>query len=186
MSGRTMSDLWPRLLAAFKRPLVWWVVVAEWEQGVRVRLGKSPTLLVPGIHFRIPFLDRVYVQSVRLRTIEDSGPTVTTLDGKVAVVGYALSFSIDDMLTFYQTMSTPEQTLTARASASIARHVSKQKSTDLDVDDIASVVDIGDTSGMGLSPVTADIVGLTVCRAYRMISSGYRSGVGINEMDGER
>ena len=51
------------------RPFQWWVVVAQWELGLRIRLGKKTKALNPGIHFRIPFLDRIYIQSARLRTI---------------------------------------------------------------------------------------------------------------------
>lgn len=55
-----------------------------WEAALRVRLGRRVVMLGPGFHLRIPFLDRTFVRSVRLRTISDSGQTVVTQDGDTA------------------------------------------------------------------------------------------------------
>lgn len=179
-----MGELWPRLLAAFKKPLVWWVVIAEWEQGVRVRLGKRSAALAPGIHLRVPFLDRVYVQSVRLRTIEESGITVTTKDGQTVTLSYALSFSIIDILTFYRTMASPEQTLTARAAASLTTIVAQLAADDVQPEPVAQAVSLGDTGAVGLSPVEVAITGIAKCRTYRLLSNTYRSGVNLHDLDG--
>lgn len=179
-----MGDLWPRLLAAFKRPLVWWIVVAEWEQGVRVRLGKTSTSLGPGIHLRIPFLDRVYVQSVRLRTIEDSGTTATTKDGKTVTISFALSFSIVSMIDFYRSMASPEQTLTTRVSASIVEAVAQLESSEVSQASIQGAASVGDTDAFGLSEIDIQITAVAVCRTYRVLSRAYRSGVGLGDLDG--
>src|SRR3990167_9601576 len=99
------------IIKSLARPFQWWVVIAEWESGLLVRLGKNSRVLAPGIHLRIPFLDRIYVQSIRLRTISFSGMQCVTKDGKTAVVGASISFSVSNVKDLYDSCSTPEYTL---------------------------------------------------------------------------
>ena len=56
----------------------WWVIVAPWEQGLRVRAGKHVLLLKPGLHVRIPYIDQVFIQSSRLRIVHLAMQTVLT------------------------------------------------------------------------------------------------------------
>ena len=73
---------WLSSVFGFFKSFQLWVTVAPWEMGLRVRLGKTATVLCPGPHWRIPFLDRMFVQQVRLRSLGIGGQTVTTKDGK--------------------------------------------------------------------------------------------------------
>ena len=45
----------------------WIVIVAPWEQALRIRLGKRVKLCKAGCYLRIPFIDRIYRQSIRRR-----------------------------------------------------------------------------------------------------------------------
>ena len=56
----------------------WWVIVQPWESCLRVRLGRHVALLAPGVHWRIPYVDQAYRQSVRLRIAHL--PTQTVID----------------------------------------------------------------------------------------------------------
>ena len=58
-----------------------WVIVQKWEAGIRVRTGKHMKKLKPGVHFKIPYFDSVYVQEVRLRIVSMPTQTITTKDG---------------------------------------------------------------------------------------------------------
>ena len=106
-----------QLLQALSRPLVWWVVVATWEQGVRVRFGKSPRLLPAGLHFRIPFLDRVAVVCVRQRVVVTACRTVTTKDGHALTLAFALRYAVRDALTLVESVAQPEGTMEALAQS---------------------------------------------------------------------
>ena len=74
----------------------WWIVVAPWEIAIRVRLGKTATSLLPGFHFRIPFLDEIHIVNTRTRIVRTP---VTTLasdnknEAKIikAVIGYKVT-----------------------------------------------------------------------------------------------
>lgn len=74
-----------------------WVVVAPWEVGIRVRLGRISRSLRPGPHLRIPFLDDITLVNTRLRI--GTAPSVTLagkVDGKVRVVTPVVGYRIHD------------------------------------------------------------------------------------------
>lgn len=101
----------------------WWIVVAPWEQAVRVRLGKHVKVLGAGIFWRIPGLDVVYRQSVRRRFSSIPTQTVTTRDGKAVTVSGALAYYIADIGTLYNTLHHAEDTIQTDAAALVARFV---------------------------------------------------------------
>lgn len=179
-----MSGFLSQILAAAWRPFQWWVTIAPWERGLRVRLGKVAATLEPGIHFRVPFLDRVYVQSVRLRIIEQEGQTITTADGKVLTVSIAVQFAIEDIAKLYATIAMPEMTLLSRAAALIAEHVARARSTELTgalLEERVSAALPG--AEWGLGQCRAYITTFAVVRTYRLLQNSYRSLSGVDEME---
>lgn len=71
-----------------------WVIVAPWDVGLRVRLGRRAVALQPGPHFRIPFLDEIVLVNTRQRV--QLTPTVTVQSGervrvRTATIGYRIS-----------------------------------------------------------------------------------------------
>lgn len=55
------------ILALLGRLVSWWFVVLPWEQAVRVRAGSRVRLYGAGLHFRVPFIDYVWLQNTRRR-----------------------------------------------------------------------------------------------------------------------
>lgn len=90
-----------RILDSWK----FWIVVASWEVGVRIRLGKNAVAMRPGLHLRLPFIDVIVLVNTRLRI--DGTPPVT-VQGKThnctryisATVGYRVSDPLKAMLKF--------------------------------------------------------------------------------------
>ena len=98
-----------------------WIVVAPWEVGIRVRIGKHARALQPGPHFRIPFLDRITVVNTRLRVL--TSPPVTIQNGKPwqalcrrATVGYV----IHDPLVAIKAYNQPQAAVMALIQAKLA------------------------------------------------------------------
>jgi hypothetical protein len=90
-----------RILDSWK----FWVVIAPWELGVRIRMGKNATSLRPGPHFRIPFIDAITLVNTRLRI--DGTPPVTVSGSAAnatryisATVGFRISDPLKAMLKF--------------------------------------------------------------------------------------
>jgi hypothetical protein len=112
------------ILTKFYRSLQFWVTVAPWEQALSVRLGKHVRLLQPGPHLKIPFVDQVFVQSVRLRISSSGKQTLTMADGVTTVtLSAALSYSIADIEILYRSVHHIEDTLQQMARGIIAQYV---------------------------------------------------------------
>lgn len=181
------------LFQAFGRPFKWWVVIAEWEQGLRVRLGKHSKKLQPGIHLRIPFLDRIFIQSIRMRTIGFVGTTAYTNDGKTITVSAAISFAISDVQKMYNTVSTPEQTISAIVTSTLIEEIYRTDVEHIDLEKLQNVVAEATTelTEWGMTDVSAVITGFTVCRAFRLLQGEWMNGGSLydldnKEFDGER
>ena len=111
------------LLRSFWRLFVWWVVIQPWEMGIRIRLGKRRTRLAPGLSFRIPYVDAVYRQSVRLRFTTLPPQTVTTQDGKTLTLAGVLGYSIENVDLLYDTLHQAEDGLRSLAQGAVAAYV---------------------------------------------------------------
>lgn len=166
---------------AMSQPLKWWVVVAPWEQGIRVRLGKDAVVLNPGIHFRIPFLDRVYVQSIRLRIVTSGSLTVSTLDKKVVTTILTVRFAIKNVKLLYNTIANPETTLINHVSSLAAEYISETISTDLSHKSLSEHVDNQlNIGGWGLSEVSVSIIDFVFARTYRLMGNEYERCYGLD------
>jgi hypothetical protein len=109
-----------RVLASWKP----WVVVAPWEIGVRVRLGRVAASLLPGPHLRIPVLDRVVLVNTRLRIGQTPTLTLECEDQRhvrvlSAIVGYAILDPVLAILAY----NYPGQSINGLAMAAMARNL---------------------------------------------------------------
>ncbi len=107
-----------RILDSWK----FWIVIAPWEVGVRVRLGKNAVALRSGLHFRIPFVDAITLVNTRLR-IDQSPPVAIAARGSFtryisATVGYRISDPLKAMLKF----GLPAAVVISKAQGEIALH----------------------------------------------------------------
>ena len=95
-------------------------VVNEGEQGLVVRLG-APVGVVdrPGLKFKAPFIDAVYVTSTRSLLLEPPVEQAIMGDQKRLEVQPYARYRIVDPLRFYQALRTPEA-----ANAQLAQMVS--------------------------------------------------------------
>lgn len=94
------------LLASVKEVLVWilrqlkfWVVIEEYERGVRLRFGKWPKELKPGFHCILPLsIDTIHKDNVQNDTAQIILPPITTLDGITIVAVAVFKFTIVDIV----------------------------------------------------------------------------------------
>ena len=160
------------ILRSFAKPLQWWVIVTVWEQAVLVRLGKHTHHLMPGIHFRIPFLDRVVRVCVRERVIDVDSKTISTLDGRALTVGLSLRYSIVDLSKMVKNIARPETTVRSLAQAKAAEFVAKSNSKDVTPAEIQAYVSGElELSEWGYSAIQVYVTTCVYTRTIRLLQA---------------
>lgn len=186
-----MNTMWiSQVLQMVSKPFIWWVVIATWEQAVRVRAGKCVKQLGPGIHLRIPFLDRIYVQTTRLRTTTSMGVTVTTADGKTLTVALAVEYSVRSVLRVYEVLASPDPTLRARFEGVVINYASTRSAKDLSPASLNLVLDehsarMMQEEDLGIDNLRAFLTSCAMVRAIRLMNNDYSSSSGMHTLEPE-
>lgn len=171
------------LFQTIGKPFQWWTVVAIWENGIRIRLGKTATMLNPGIHLRIPFLDRVYVQSIRCRTFIDMNQTATTLDGKTITFSLATDFKINDMKQFFNSLSSPESTIGSRAVAVATQFIATNNMSNVTPSTVSKAATIGVLSENWGLEISCRVTTFCQAKTFRLLSADYRTTSGLSHFE---
>lgn len=158
-----------------------WVVVAPWEQGLRVRFGKRAKLLRSGFHWTLPFVDRVHRVSVRVRMIADNGLTVMSKDGKPVTINLAMQFSVRDALCLFNEVANPEATIVMRAAAGAAKYIANTPLSEITHDAVERAARVSVPETWGLSDVDVRVLSFASVRTYRIMQHEYRSLSGLDE-----
>lgn len=155
----------------------WWVVIAPWERGLRIRCGKHVRAFDAGIHLRIPIIDRFYIQSVRLRTVDTQTQTVTTKDGHALTFSGVIQYGIRDLRQLYDTLHQPDDTIIDIASALASQYVSERERGDVSPARLAEYVNARvDLTAHGLVGGEFRVVDFAFVRTYRLLNGGrYRT-----------
>lgn len=168
-----------QILSSLSQPFRWWIVVAPWEQAVRVRLGRKSDLLRRGIHLRIPFLDRVYVVAIRQRMVQGRCQTGTTKDGEVITVSCALQYGIRDAVRLFETVANPEATMMARVRAAISEKISSVDRETLSREQVQKAAEasiLGED--WGLENISVRVTDLAFVQTYRLLQAHEHEEVG--------
>ncbi len=158
------------LLARFWALFVWWFVVAPWERALRVRAGSRVREVGPGLHLRVPYLDVIYRQSVRLHFSSLNPQTVTTEDGQTVTFAGIFGYVIEDLRALYQTMSSPDTTMQALVAGALAQYISTHPWAECAPDVIEqAVVNEVDIARYGLGRPQLSLTTYARVRTYRLI-----------------
>ncbi len=160
-------------LKQIRQIFTWWVMVAPWEQALRVRAGRRVRRLPAGVHLRIPFLDTVHVQSVRLRLATMSMQTVMTRDRQALTVAGALGYAVGDIERLYQTLHHAEDTLTNLSMTAVAECAATADAKDFTPELLAQRATAAITptfTAFGLIDISIRITDFAFLRTYRLVS----------------
>lgn len=178
------------LIGNFFRMFQIFITIAPWEHAVRTRLGKHVKKLGPGPHIKLPLIDVVYKQSVRLRRAFLPSQTLSTKDGATLVVGGSIAYQIKDIEKLYTTLHHAESTIVQAAAAKIADAVLSTSKADINPDALSDIVTLrlaGDFEKYGLSDVSVDMTDFAFIRAIRLINDqryGMDGGLTTNNPSG--
>lgn len=158
------------MLRSFLSRLRPWVIICPWQQAVRVRLGSSQKILGPGIHFRIPWADILFVQSVRLRITTLGRQTVSTADGQTITFCGSVGYSIDDIGLLYSTLHHAEDTIMNLVKQAIAEFIYRRNLAECSPDEVNDMVtNVIDLSRYGITVSGVYLTDFSCVRTFRLI-----------------
>lgn len=147
-----------------------WIIVQPWESGLIIRCGKRIKRVNKGMYFKIPYLDSVYIQEIRLRVTEMPMQTLTSKDGKTITLNSSFGYSIINLEKLYQTLYHPEKTLQNIAMSSIAETIFSfdiQNITPADIEEKVMSKLIAEDYGIKFEYFK--ITNFAIVRTYRLI-----------------
>jgi len=157
-----------------------WIIVMPWQAGVRVRGGKKIKKLTAGIYFRIPYLDSIYIQEIRLRVVSLPMQTLTTKDGHAVTMLGALGYSIVDIEKMYKTLYHPELTLANMAMSTVSECVYEANLSDITPSQIeAYAISQLEGGDYGVNIEYFKLTNFAVVKTYRLIQDGSWVNEGI-------
>lgn len=163
-----------QLFEFLQKLVIWWITVMPWEEAVHVRMGKTVKVLKEGLHLRIPFIDRVYIQDIRVRIMQSPPQTVTTKDGKTITLIMSVGYSIVDIYKLYNSLYHVDQTLCTMMQGIIAEEVYSRDLINCFPVDLEYAVKskmIGDVYGLRFDNIK--IVGFAIVKTYRLIQDSH-------------
>ena len=161
------------ILHAIIKAFTWLVTVTPWEQAVRVRLGKHTKILFAGIHLKIPYIDRIYRQSIRRRLSLMGTMTLTTKDKQAVTLNGAVGYEIIDILLLYQTLHSPEDTISIEVAGLVSNFIVSRDLADCLPHHIQTYVDTHmDLTRYGLGKQQFVLTGFAVVKTYRLLQGG--------------
>ena len=113
--GELLAKLWERIWDFWP-----FRIVTEWEQGVRVHAGKivaelkhdnGPIPGARGLHWFIPLLGEIMVESCNWETGQSWLQTLESKDRATVSVQFSVTFRVWNLRMYYQSIHDHEQTL---------------------------------------------------------------------------
>lgn len=159
-----------QLIGFISKLFDWWFTVMPWQQAVFVRRGKNVKILSQGLYFKIPFIDRVYVQEIRLRMIDMPMQTVSTSDNKTISIKAVIGYSIKDLYKMFNSVSHPEITLSGIVMSGISEYINKTDSKQISPKSLeAALIDSLSKDDFGLGDLSVKIVSWADVKTFRLI-----------------
>lgn len=105
-----------------------WIVIAPWDLGVRIRLGKTAHAMKPGLHLRLPFIDDIVLVNTRMRVTTIPGVVRPgNGNGKLRTVAAAVGYRIVDPLKSLGAYSYPDGIVAAFGQAALAEGLDQER-----------------------------------------------------------
>lgn len=156
------------LLQQFFALFRWWTCISPWERGLRIRLGSRVKELTPGVWFVIPYVDKVYAQSIRQRCLTLGLQTIKLPSGGQSLsLSLMLGYSIGDIHKLYNTLEHVDSSLAALVAGAAAKAV--HSGIDQPKDITTFVMNELHLEQYGLCGVMCEVTDFVQARTYRLI-----------------
>ena len=168
-----MFDKLIAVIQQFGHSLMPVFVVDMWEKGLVLRFGKFNGIKDPGLHWKIPFADSVWHQTIVTQSIHLHPQSITSLDYKNIVVRAIVRYDICDAFLFLTKLAHPTDVLVDTTGAMIREIIEERNWEDLVVIEIELTEKIGKkVAEWGINIEKVTLTDLAEISSIRVISDG--------------
>lgn len=135
-----MFEFLKELFFQLQHHLMPFTVIHVYERGVRLRLGKNPTLLNPGLKWKWPLADDIFTCIITVDTLATHPVHITTTDEKTITVTPVIEFIIEDPIKWLMETNEAVSNLHDLTRGVVADHLTecsweecKKKTTDTEI-----------------------------------------------------
>ena len=146
-------------------------VVDMWENALVLRFGKFDDIKEPGLHWKIPFVDSVWHQTIVTQSIHLHPQSITSLDYKNIVVRAIVRYDINDTYLFLTKLAHPTDVLVDTTGAMIREIIEERNWEDLVDIEVELTEKIGQkVSEWGINIEKVTLTDLAEINSVRVIS----------------
>jgi regulator of protease activity HflC (stomatin/prohibitin superfamily) len=95
-----MFDKLIDILVTFIHDILPFKIVDQWEAGVHLKMGKFYRVVSPGLNWKLPFFDKIWVTPIITQTVNLSPQTLTTLDERSIVLTSMVRYHVVNVECF--------------------------------------------------------------------------------------
>jgi membrane protease subunit HflC len=95
-----MFDKLIDLVVTFIHDILPFKIVDQWEAGVHLKTGKFHRVVYPGLNWKVPFFDKIWVTPIITQTVNLSPQTLTTLDERSVVLTSIVRYHVVNVHSF--------------------------------------------------------------------------------------
>jgi regulator of protease activity HflC (stomatin/prohibitin superfamily) len=99
-----MFDKLIDLVVTFIHDILPFKIVDQWEAGVHLKTGRFHRVVSPGLNWKIPFFDKIWVTPIITQTVNLTPQTLTTLDERSVVLTSIVRYHIVNVHSFLLTV----------------------------------------------------------------------------------
>jgi regulator of protease activity HflC (stomatin/prohibitin superfamily) len=166
-----MFDKLIQLIQQFGHAMSPVFVVDMWEKALVLRFGKFEDIKDPGLHWKIPFVDSVWHQTVVTQSIHLHPQSITSLDYKNIVVRAIVRYDIKDTYLFLTKLAHPTDVLVDTTGAMIREIIEERNWEDLVDIEVELTEKIGQkVSEWGINIEKVTLTDLAEINSVRVIS----------------
>ena len=105
--------------------------INPWEGGVRITRGKHVIELGPGIHFKVPLLQRIEKTETAYQTLNLPPQSLTTKDDCAVHLGGVVPYRVKSVVAFFTKIADQDTYLRDKAMSALEDAVSSRRWEDL-------------------------------------------------------
>jgi regulator of protease activity HflC (stomatin/prohibitin superfamily) len=162
------------ILAEFWKDLVPFLIIDQYEKGVLLRNGIFRKVCEAGLHWKIPFFEKIVVCTTVTTTMNLGSQSLTTLDGHGIVTSGVVKYSIGDVKVFLMDVCDAVDAIADMTQAIIKECVMERNWEDLrgkDVDKEITKKAKSEAKRWGIDIEKVTLVDVGIIKSYRLFNS---------------